>query len=72
MSAKIIAQLIYNPDNDTLNFDGDVLSCGDEIEVLVINGNMPEWIDTTVEYFDNIWCLTGLFGYEINGLFARR
>lgn len=63
----------------TLNFrdrfqvDEVELTSGDTLEVLVVDGrdNSPKWIETRVEHNGESYYLTGLFGYNPVGLFAR-
>lgn len=68
-----IAQLRYNEGTERLEHDGYGLHCGDEIEVLVIDGidGEAKWIRSRIEYGEGEWYVVGLIGYQANGLFAR-
>lgn len=61
--------------NSRLRFEVDdvELTCGDTLEVLVIDGqdNLPKWVSTRVEHNGEDYYLVGLLGYNPIGLFAR-
>ena len=69
-----ISQIIYNTETDCYELDGDSLHGGDRLEVLIHNGlsNEDEWIETSIEHNQDGWYLTGLVGFQIPGLFARK
>lgn len=70
-----ISQLRYNEDVDRFHLDGDFLSCGDPLHVLIVNGltGKTEWADTRIELDgSDRWYLVGLSGYDLCGLFASR
>lgn len=68
-----VSQLTYNAEVDRYEMDGQCLSCGDCIDVLVWNGitDREEWVSTRIEQNVDGWYLVGIVGYQMNGLFAR-
>lgn len=70
----MIGQLKYNEDTERIELDGNGLHAGDPLTVLIVNqAGKPEWMDTRIE-FDHgskTWLLIGLWGYQVNGLFAK-
>lgn len=73
MTTPKIAQLRYNEETDRLEHDGYGLHCGDEIEVLIVDGidGEAKWIRSRIEYGEGEWYVVGLIGYQANGLFAK-
>jgi hypothetical protein len=70
----MIGQLKLNEDTGRIELDGNGLHAGDPLRVLIINqAGVPEWASTRIEYdhSSKTWLLIGLFGYQVNGLFAE-
>jgi len=65
------ARQIYINDNSRLQVGEVELTSGDALEVLIVDGDSPKWIKTTVEHNGKSYYLTGLKGVSAVGLFAR-
>jgi len=68
----ITGQIFYN-ENERFQVDTTELTCGDSLEVLVVDGRdgQSKWVQTTVEHNGYTYFLTGLLGYSPVGLFAK-
>lgn len=68
----MIGQIFLN-DNGRFQVDTRELTSGDALEVLIVDGRSetPRWIETRVEQGGQRYYLTGLFGYNPIGLFAK-
>lgn len=66
----MISQLVYNERTDRIEFDGCDLHCGDCLTVLIVKDGKPKWVNTRIEYSES-WYLVGLWGFQVNGLFAK-
>lgn len=66
----IIGQIIRK--GDRLQVDTQELHCGDVLQVLIYDGltDSSQWVETRLEH-DQDFYLVGLWGYQIEGLFAR-
>ena len=66
----MIGQIFIN-DNGRFQVDTRELTCGDVLDVLIVENDVPRWIQTSVESSDGKYYLTGLLGFVVPGLFAR-
>ncbi|MFI3327389.1 MAG: DUF5348 domain-containing protein [Clostridia bacterium] len=70
-----IGQLNYQKAENRYYIDDYSLSSGECLEVLICNGliGKTEWIKTRIEYSHETkeYYLVDLFGYSMQGLFAR-
>lgn len=64
---------IFLNERGRFQIDTVELTCGDTLEVLVIDGrdDSPKWVETRVEHNGESYYLIGILGYNPVGLFAR-
>lgn len=72
-NVRTAAQIYYDVEKDVYRLDDFPLQRGNRFEILAYNpqSGLIEWIAAKLDYREAQWCLSGMNGYNLDGLYAR-